>query len=321
MATAEERREELKLVWEQARHCQDCALHETRTKVVFGAGNANADLMFVGEAPGANEDQQGLPFVGAAGKLLDQLLGEIGIQRADVFVVNTLKCRPPNNRDPLPLELASCEKYLFSQLELIEPTVVCTLGNFATKLLRDDPTGISKLHGRDEVRQIGPRAVRLYPIYHPAAALYTRATLELLREDFARIPKLLAMGAPPQPRSRAVVAQAVEATAAVGDSQQTAAVAVESEQTAVLAVESERTAAVAAESERTALRGRGRVGAKRCRRTGVDGARHDAGRRDPEPIGTRAELRAARSVLSDGSTQPLNGSDLGQKTRQICRVF
>jgi uracil-DNA glycosylase len=199
MTTAVERREALKLVWEQARTCRACALHETRTTVVFGAGNADADLMFVGEAPGANEDKQGLPFVGAAGKLLDQLLGEIGIDRSEVFIANTLKCRPPDNRNPMPLELEACEKYLFSQLDLIQPTVVCTLGNFSTKLLRGDPTGISKLHGQAEVRQIGPRAVRLYPLYHPAAALYTRATLDLLREDFARIPELLAQGAPPQP--------------------------------------------------------------------------------------------------------------------------
>jgi uracil-DNA glycosylase len=199
MTTATERREALKLVWEQARQCRACALHETRTTVVFGAGNADADLMFVGEAPGANEDKQGLPFVGAAGKLLDQLLEEIGIDRSEVFIANTLKCRPPDNRNPMPLELEACEKYLFSQLELIQPIVVCTLGNFSTKLLRNDPTGISKLHGKDEIRQIGPRTVRLYPLYHPAAALYTRATLDLLREDFARIPALLAQGAPPQP--------------------------------------------------------------------------------------------------------------------------
>jgi uracil-DNA glycosylase len=208
MTTAAERREALKLVWEQARQCRACALHETRTTVVFGAGNADADLMFVGEAPGANEDKQGLPFVGAAGKLLDQLLAEIGIDRSEVFVVNTLKCRPPDNRNPMPLELEACEKYLFSQLELIEPIVVCTLGNFSTKLLRDDPTGISKLHGKDEIRQIGPRAVRLYPLYHPAAALYTRATLDLLREDFSRIPDLLAKGAPPQPKVAELSAEA-----------------------------------------------------------------------------------------------------------------
>jgi DNA polymerase len=167
---------------------------------VFGAGNANADLMFVGEAPGRNEDEQGLPFVGAAGKLLEQLLDEIGMKRADVFIANVLKCRPPGNRDPQPAEIENCREYLYRQLELIQPTVVCTLGNFSTKLLREDNTGITRLRGRAEVRVIGPRAVRLYPIFHPAAALYQRTNVDLLREDFSRIPDLLAEGPPEQPQ-------------------------------------------------------------------------------------------------------------------------
>jgi uracil-DNA glycosylase family 4 len=167
--------------------------------VVFGSGNADADLMFVGEAPGANEDKQGVPFVGQAGKLLEKLLVEIGLERGQVFICNTVKCRPPNNRDPHPNEIESCHDYLRSQVELIEPTVICTLGNFATKLLRGDTTGISRLHGQAEVRTIGARAIRLYPLYHPAAALYTPSTLEVLRADFHRIPDLLALGAPPQP--------------------------------------------------------------------------------------------------------------------------
>jgi DNA polymerase len=186
-------------VYEDAQGCVACQLHHGRTRVVFGAGNADADLMFVGEAPGANEDRMGLPFVGQAGKLLDRLLGEIGLERSDVFIANTIKCRPPDNRDPYPNEIETCRPYLFRQIDLIEPIVICTLGNFATKLLRGDPTGISRLHGQPEVRVIGPRAVRLYPLYHPAAALYTPSTLETLRADFSRIPELLALGAPPQP--------------------------------------------------------------------------------------------------------------------------
>jgi uracil-DNA glycosylase family 4 len=206
MSSALERREELKAVWEQARTCQRCPqLASTRTTVVFGSGNADADLMFVGEAPGANEDKQGLPFVGQAGRLLDTLLSEIGLTRGDVFVVNVLKCRPPGNRDPLPQEIDSCQDYLFRQLELIEPKVVCTLGNFATKLLRGDVTGITRLHGRDELRQIGPRVVRLYPLFHPAAALYTPAMLATLRGDFERIPELLAQAAPEQPEPVAAI--------------------------------------------------------------------------------------------------------------------
>jgi DNA polymerase len=197
--SASERRELLKAVYEEARVCVACPLHESRTTVVFGAGNADADLMFIGEAPGANEDRMGLPFVGQAGKLLDKLLAEIAMERSDVFVANTLKCRPPDNRDPHPHEIEACRHYLLSQVELIEPTVICTLGNFSTKLLRGDPTGISRLHGQEEERVLGSRAVRLYPLYHPAAALYTPSTLETLRADFQRIPDLLKLGPPPQP--------------------------------------------------------------------------------------------------------------------------
>jgi DNA polymerase len=199
MTSATERREQLKAVYEQARSCTRCPLHQTRTTVVFGSGNADAELMFIGEGPGANEDKQGLPFVGQAGKLLEKLLGEIGLERGQVFIANTVKCRPPNNRDPHPNEIEACNEYLRRQVELIEPTVICTLGNFATKLLRDDTTGISRLHGQAEIRILGSRAVRLYPLYHPAAALYTPSTMEILRADFHRIPDLLALGPPEQP--------------------------------------------------------------------------------------------------------------------------
>ena len=200
VSSATERRERLKEVWEEARDCVRCPLHQSRTTVVFGAGNADADLMFIGEAPGANEDRLGLPFVGQAGRLLDKLLVEIGLERGGVFILNVLKCRPPDNRDPHPREIEACESYLRRQVDLIEPTVICTLGNFSTKLLREDTTGISRLHGQDEIRVVGSRAVRLYPLYHPAAALYTPSTLETLRADFHRIPDLLALGAPPQPK-------------------------------------------------------------------------------------------------------------------------
>lgn len=200
MATAAERREELKALYEQVRQCTRCPqLASTRTQVVFGAGNADAELMFVGEAPGASEDKAGLPFVGQAGKLLDKLLDEIGLQRDQVFITNVLKSRPPSNRDPAPVEIENCQDYLLRQIELIQPNVICTLGNFATKLLRGDSTGITRVHGREEIHVIGVRAVRLYPIFHPAAALYTSSMLDTLRADFARLPELLAQGPPPQP--------------------------------------------------------------------------------------------------------------------------
>jgi uracil-DNA glycosylase family 4 len=176
---------------EETASCTKCALAQGRTQVVFGSGNPNAELMFVGEAPGFHEDQQGVPFVGQAGKLLDTLLAGIGLTRADVFVANVLKCRPPGNRDPLPEEIAACEPHLFRQIELIEPTLVATLGNFATKLLSGRPAGITRVHGQQHEVTLGSRSVSLYPLYHPAAALYTPSMLKVLEDDFARIPQLL----------------------------------------------------------------------------------------------------------------------------------
>jgi uracil-DNA glycosylase len=199
--SATERREALKEVLAQARGCVRCAeLSQTRKTVVFGSGNADADLMFIGEAPGASEDEQGVPFVGRAGKLLERLLEEIGLARSEVFIANTLMCRPPGNRDPQPIEIENCHDYLLRKVELIQPNVICTLGNFSTKLLRGDPAGITRVHGQPEVIALGLRAVRLYPIFHPAAALYTPRMLETLREDFMRLPDLLALGAPEQPQ-------------------------------------------------------------------------------------------------------------------------
>jgi len=197
-ATAEERRERLVDLFKEVSSCSKCPLHETRTKAVFGAGNADADLMFVGEAPGAEEDRQGLPFVGRAGQLLNQLLEEIGLAREDVFIANVLKSRPPGNRDPRPDEIAACEPYLFEQVRLIEPKVVCTLGNFATKLLTGSPVGITKVRGTPQLHELGGRSVFLLPLLHPAAALRTPAMKETLRGDFATIPGLLA-GPPPDP--------------------------------------------------------------------------------------------------------------------------
>jgi uracil-DNA glycosylase len=188
---AVERAAALREYAEQTASCTKCALAQGRTQVVFGSGSPSAELMFVGEAPGFHEDQQGIPFVGQAGKLLDKLLGGIGLTRADVWVCNVLKCRPPGNRDPMPEEIAACEPHLFRQIELIQPTLVATLGNFATKLLSGKPAGITRVHGYEQEVTLGSRTVSLYPLYHPAAALYTPSMLKVLEEDFARIPGIL----------------------------------------------------------------------------------------------------------------------------------
>jgi DNA polymerase len=194
-------------------NCTRCRLAQGRTQVVFGSGSPTADLMFVGEAPGFHEDQQGVPFVGQAGKLLEQLLAEIGLARSDVYIANVLKCRPPGNRDPQPDEIEACEGHLFRQIELIEPKVVATLGNFATKLLSGRPLGITRVHGQEQEVRLGGRNVLLYPLYHPAAALYTPKMLEVLQSDFARLPDLLGrVVAPPPPPEPVLVASLVGAT-------------------------------------------------------------------------------------------------------------
>ena len=175
--------------------CTRCVLAKTRTQVVFGAGAPDADLMFVGEAPGFHEDKQGAPFVGAAGQLLGKLLAGIGLSRDVVYIANVIKCRPPGNRDPQPEEIESCEGHLFRQIELIRPKVVATLGNFATKLLSGKPTGITQVHGQEQHVVLGGSSVLLYPLFHPAAALYTPRMLDVLAADFGRLPELLGRSA------------------------------------------------------------------------------------------------------------------------------
>ena len=179
--------------------CVRCPLAETRTQVVFGSGDPGAELMIVGEAPGFHEDQGGLPFAGRAGELLGRLLAGIGFAREDVYLANVLKCRPPQNRDPLEGEIAACEPHLFRQVGLVRPRVVATLGNFATKLLSGRSFGITRVHGQEHEVLLGGTAVILYPLYQPAAALYTPSMLKALEDDFARLPSLL--GGPPSPAS------------------------------------------------------------------------------------------------------------------------
>jgi uracil-DNA glycosylase len=191
VAAAEQQLTELEAFARQVAGCTRCRLSEGRTQVVFGVGDPHADLMFVGEAPGFHEDKQGFPFVGQAGKLLDKLLAGIGLDRGRVYIANTVKCRPPGNRDPQPDEKQACEPYLFRQIELIQPKVIATLGNHATKQLTGKEIGITRVHGQTQPLKVGALSVLLYPLYHPAAALYTPAMLKVLEEDFARLPELL----------------------------------------------------------------------------------------------------------------------------------
>ncbi len=197
--------------------CTKCRLSQGRTQVVFGSGNPDADLMFVGEAPGFHEDKQGVPFVGQAGKLLERLLAGIGLTRQDVFIANVLMCRPPGNRDPMSDEIEACEGFLWKKIDLIQPTVIATLGNFATKLLSGRPTGITRVHGQEQEVTLGGNRVLLYPLYHPAAALYTPKMLEVLESDFRRLPELLGRALIPEPEPEPfVVAAATEPAVQLG---------------------------------------------------------------------------------------------------------
>jgi uracil-DNA glycosylase family 4 len=183
--------------WEElertALGCVRCPLAAGRTQVVFGAGDREADLVFVGEGPGAEEDRQGVPFVGRAGQLLTRLIEGIGLTRDEVYIANVVKCRPPGNRDPQPEEIAACRPYLEAQLELLDPAVVVTLGNFATKLLLDTKEGITKLRGREFPSRGGGTV--LVPTLHPAAVLRGGgAALAQTRGDFVVAKRVLARG-------------------------------------------------------------------------------------------------------------------------------
>lgn len=195
-APAEQRREQLVALYNEVSECERCPLHSGRTKAVFGAGNADAELMFIGEAPGAEEDRQGLPFVGRAGQLLNQLLDGIGMKREDAFIANILKSRPPANRDPQPEEIEACWPYLERQIQLIDPRVIATLGNFATKKITGSQTGITRVRGTPQVHEIAGRTLFVFPLLHPAAALRTPSLVETLREDFAKLPGLIAESLP-----------------------------------------------------------------------------------------------------------------------------
>ncbi|NOZ64081.1 MAG: uracil-DNA glycosylase [Caldiserica bacterium] len=182
------KKEELQKLKEEVENCTRCELHLSRTQAVFGMGNPETKILFVGEAPGYYEDLQGLPFVGQAGKLLDRLLKEIGFSRQDIYIANVLKCRPPKNRDPLPQEIEICKPYLLKQIEIIQPSLVCTLGRFALHLLYGRKIiPISKFHGKVLTGDL----FTIYPLFHPAAALHQPALYAPLREDFLNLAKVL----------------------------------------------------------------------------------------------------------------------------------
>ena len=188
------KREKLKEFYFQIKDCKKCELYKSRTKFVFGSGCADAPVIFVGEAPGKNEDIQGKPFVGQAGKLLDKLLFSIGFERNQIFIANVLKCRPPGNKDPRVDEINICKEHLSRQIEIIDPKIICTMGKFSTQLLLDTSAGITNLRGK--VFRIGGRII--LPINHPAAALYTPSRMSILMEDFQKIKGLLNPGAEPK---------------------------------------------------------------------------------------------------------------------------
>jgi DNA polymerase len=184
-------------LYEEMRDCQKCSLCKSRTNLVFGAGNEKAEIVFVGEAPGYYEDKEGKPFVGQAGKLLDKLLDSIGLKREDVYIANVLKCRPPENRNPLPQEIETCKPYLFKQIEIIKPRVVCTLGNFATQTILEKKIGITKVRGEP----VPVRNFFVFPLFHPAAALHQNWVLEPLREDFRKLKEFVDSGVEVKPES------------------------------------------------------------------------------------------------------------------------
>lgn len=177
----------LRALRERIGDCQRCALAETRTTLVFGTGDPRARLMFIGEAPGRNEDLKGEPFVGAAGQLLDELLAGIGLTRSGVYIANILKCRPPGNRDPLPAETEQCTPFLEEQVRLIDPAVIATLGNHATHFILDTRRPIGELRGR----LFNHQGRCVVPIFHPAAALYDRSKADVLHDDFRRLKTVL----------------------------------------------------------------------------------------------------------------------------------
>ncbi len=190
-------KKDLKQINEETLGCQKCALAKTRTNVVVGEGNPRADIMFVGEAPGANEDKHGRPFCGRAGEVLTELLARVGLNREDIFIGNILKCRPPGNRNPLQDEIKACGPYLDEQIRLIKPKILCCLGNFSTKYimtkagLAEHIQGISKIRGQIFTHKAFFGSIKIIPLYHPAVVTYNMNMKSVLEKDFDLLKQLL----------------------------------------------------------------------------------------------------------------------------------
>lgn len=191
-SSAEPSRERLDRFYNEIKDCMKCPLGKTRTRFVFGSGNPDADILLIGEAPGFHEDQKGVPFVGAAGNLLNKVLASIGLVREDIYISNVLKCRPPNNRNPLRGEIESCRPYLLQQIQMINPRIIGTMGNPASELFVPNFKGISKSRGKVCTWE----GFQIMPIYHPAAALYRNELMKELTEDFRKLKALVE--APPR---------------------------------------------------------------------------------------------------------------------------
>ncbi len=190
---------ELKKIQEKCNFCKKCDLSKTRINVVFGKGNPNADILFIGEAPGAKEDELGLPFVGRAGKELDKLLHQIGLSIEEVYIANILKCRPPKNRNPSQSEIRDCTPYLIEQIKIINPKIIVTLGNYSTKFVLSgfNPnemkkiSGIKELHGKKQKIKIKNNTYLILPIYHPSAMMYRPSLREDFEKDFLVIKEII----------------------------------------------------------------------------------------------------------------------------------
>jgi DNA polymerase len=184
------KKEKINLIEQEILNCKKCELYKTRTNPVIGEGSLDAEIMFIGEAPGFNEDKNGKPFVGQAGKILDELLNSINLQRENIYIANILKCRPPNNRNPKEDEIKLCSSYLDRQIEIINPKIICCLGNFSTEYifkkfeLKDKLEGISKIHGKVFPVSTLTGVIKIIPLYHPAVATYDGRKLDTLKKDF-----------------------------------------------------------------------------------------------------------------------------------------